>query len=714
MPWFNYLANKFLLSAVSNTLSGQALVKDNNGNIFSLLANSNSRLIYIRDNDSGEFWTFNWLPIKHQYDYFEAKHALGYSQISSSNTNIDCSLTIAQATESPLEIWQVKIGNGAERKRRLSVFVVAQWPEDQVAEQQSISFYKRVLIQSAINIPADKQLVRFMTSNDELEDYDGLRTSFLGEYGDFIRPKAVVDGKVSKSKTDGQATTGCLQKNIVLGNKASYEFSIFVGGIIAKNHSEKEKLYSRVQEMIKPYLKKDSVESLIEQKAKTIRSLLEQRRLNCPEQELNRYYNFFLQYQALLRADWPAATVESAKTNHEAITAVAPSNSDRSEAILFSTLKHQLKDGRVANSWQGSESSITATANCADSLHLASSVVAQINETGELSLLRCPVEYLDGGQGSILEHSIKAIEYVLESQGYLESTALAFKLIATIKKLEPILEKLNEDHLVKKYHRCIETITKQSEKMWRSPWYSRGIIDKNYISTTASEHSFDLETQIWAVLSDVANTDRSKQLVEKLTKQSVATPPLNLTPAYRSFSPSTPDKSQTAPGAGLNSVVETGLVIEAVKAAIATGSIDVAWRWFKQVSAIYSSNPVDRYMAEPFWQMITINGPESSLSGKASTNFINEAGSLLAVLTEDIFGIQPTIDGILINPCIPKSWRGAELSRRFRGADYQIRIENPFRVSSGIDRIIVDGIRITGTLIRPFGGGMHFIEIILG
>lgn len=718
------MASPALLSAVSTTGDGQTLVQNKDGQIFPLLSTELSRIIYIRDNDTGEFWSLGWNPTQQEFEYFEAKHGLGYSQISMATANISSSLTVVQAGNEPAELWRISIGNSAERKRRLSLFVVARWASDVPALQQQTSFYKRVLLNSRINSGEETQLVRFMTSNQDLDDFDGLETSFVGPFGSFAKPKTVVGGKVSKSKGSGEMGIGCLQKNITLGNKATVEFTVIVGGLIVgeKESTDHEKLYQRIHQSIKPFLAPGSIETVLTRRKTEIHNILEKHRLASPEAEVNRYYNFFWPYQALVRADWPTNSVRSSQKSAEAVQATVALDAAKAEAILFDLFAHQTKDGRLANSWLGQTISQTADSNVSGALDLLGALVAYINETGDQELLRASVPYADGGTGSIAEHCIKAVEYALEAQdetglvatGFGDSsTALGFRLITTLNNLLPILEATGHSHAAIKYRRIIANAPKQLDKMWSSPWYSRGKLGSSRLSVTASEHGFDLASQVWAVLSGAITSERAKQIIEKLAKQAVSNPPLNLWPAYKKFSLLAPELSNTAPGLGANSSVDINLVTHLISAAVATKQSDIAWRWLKQASAVYSaSNP--SFGGAPFWDAVSINGPDSALPGEATVVFANGAGELLTVFREKICGIQPTLDGLYIDPCIPKAWRSLEISRQFRGAEYQFRIQNPFRVASGVDRIIVDGIRITGNTIRPFSGGVHFVEITLG
>ena len=87
----------------------------------------------------------------------------------------------------------------------------------------------------------------------------------------------------------------------------------------------------------------------------------------------------------------------------------------------------------------------------------------------------------------------------------------------------------------------------------------------------------------------------------------------------------------------------------------------------------------------------------SWLTGTASWNFV--------AISQAILGIKPDFDGLKIDPCIPKSWKGYSVKRSFRGAEYDIQIINDAGVSKGVKSITVDGKEIDSNIIPPFGDG---------
>ncbi len=80
-------------------------------------------------------------------------------------------------------------------------------------------------------------------------------------------------------------------------------------------------------------------------------------------------------------------------------------------------------------------------------------------------------------------------------------------------------------------------------------------------------------------------------------------------------------------------------------------------------------------------------------------------------LYEGILGVRRDYDGLRVRPAFPSEWQGAEMSRRFRGAEYQIVFR---RTEQGGFRLTVDGAKTDGDLIPDFRDGKrHLVEVEL-
>ncbi len=82
---------------------------------------------------------------------------------------------------------------------------------------------------------------------------------------------------------------------------------------------------------------------------------------------------------------------------------------------------------------------------------------------------------------------------------------------------------------------------------------------------------------------------------------------------------------------------------------------------------------------------------------------------------EYILGIQPTLNGLRIDPCIPHELDGFALTRVFRGATYHISVDNSAHVEKGIHRITINGEPIQGNVLPVAQPGETVdVKVIMG
>ena len=59
----------------------------------------------------------------------------------------------------------------------------------------------------------------------------------------------------------------------------------------------------------------------------------------------------------------------------------------------------------------------------------------------------------------------------------------------------------------------------------------------------------------------------------------------------------------------------------------------------------------------------------------------------------------PSLDGLVVDPCIPADWASFSARRRFRGATYEIDVQNPKGAGRGVRSMTVDGKAVVGNLV---------------
>jgi cellobiose phosphorylase len=90
----------------------------------------------------------------------------------------------------------------------------------------------------------------------------------------------------------------------------------------------------------------------------------------------------------------------------------------------------------------------------------------------------------------------------------------------------------------------------------------------------------------------------------------------------------------------------------------------------------------------------------SWLTGTAAWTFVN--------LSQAILGVQPSYDGLSIDPCIPEGFGDFTLTRRFRGATYYFDVKNPNNVEKGVAYLEVDGRHVDGNVVPVEDGKTEY------
>jgi cellobiose phosphorylase len=187
-------------------------------------------------------------------------------------------------------------------------------------------------------------------------------------------------------------------------------------------------------------------------------------------------------------------------------------------------------------------------------------------------------------------------------------------------------------------------------------------------------------------------------------------------PAFTEPRPDIGYVTRYAPGLRENGGVYTHAATWSVWAYARAGQPELAYEAYRRICPPNRSADIDAYRAEPYVTPGNIDGPLSEFYGRGGwTWYTGSAQWLHRVATHWILGIRPQKDGLLVEPSIPAQWSGFRATRRFRGATYQIAVENPDGVNSGIRAVTMDGQPYASNLLPIFGDGKtHSVHIIMG
>ena len=109
-------------------------------------------------------------------------------------------------------------------------------------------------------------------------------------------------------------------------------------------------------------------------------------------------------------------------------------------------------------------------------------------------------------------------------------------------------------------------------------------------------------------------------------------------------------------------------------------------------------------------------GPENQCRAGESLvrRITGAAGWLFRGITEFMLGMQADYDGLVLRPCLSRTWKEVFARREYRGAVYLIEIKNFHGLETGALTILVDGQKISGNTLPVFSDGReHQVSVTL-
>jgi len=136
------------------------------------------------------------------------------------------------------------------------------------------------------------------------------------------------------------------------------------------------------------------------------------------------------------------------------------------------------------------------------------------------------------------------------------------------------------------------------------------------------------------------------------------------------------------------------------------GRGDRAWEYYTKICPAYTEHRSEFHKVEPYVYCQMVAGKDAPRPGEGKNSWLTGTAAWnWYAITQFILGIKPQYDGLQIAPCIPHDWDGFTVMRRFRGAEYDITVNNPDHKCRGTVGITLNGTPIAGDTIpmQPAG-----------
>jgi len=301
--------------------------------------------------------------------------------------------------------------------------------------------------------------------------------------------------------------------------------------------------------------------------------------------------------------------------------------------------------------------------------------------------------------------------------GERESVMVSQQLCYGLLEMEDLARRTGEEPVAREMRELYTIFDERINTVaWDGDWYARTLCGDGYRigSHTNEEGKIFINSQTWAVLSQIATPERAVQCMDSLETLLGTKVGYRLcAPSFTKYDPRVGHMSNSMPGAAENSGCYNHAAGFKGVADCMMGRAEHAWETFVRVAPDSPYNPISKSGGEPF----SFNNCYSTVSynyGNAGYPWRTGTTAWFTVLlVEWILGARRSYDGLRIDPCLSIKLPHASVRRTFRNAIYDITLDNTAGRCRGAQRITVDGQLLTGNVLPVFTEGIHRVEVII-
>ena len=736
LPWINVLANPQFGSLVSE--SGSASTWSGNAHTFRLtpwtndpVADPGTEAFYLRDEDSGRFWSPTLQPGAGVGPYV-ARHGFGYSVFEHEEDGVASTLTMFVAVDAPIKFVVLGLCNRSGRARRLSATGYLEWVlGDERSKTAMHVGTMRDVDGGALfaHNPANADFAQAMAffdvdaaAADDTVSACGDRQEFLGPEGSLRLPDAMKAAGLCG--TVGHALDPCaaLRVSFELQEGQAREIVFRIGAGATSGEAR-----ALVRRWRGTALAQEALAAVKQHWARILGAV----QVRTPDASFDLLANGWLTYQALACRLWARnAFYQSSgafgfRDQLQDVMALVHATPDLVREHLLRCASRQFAEGDVQHWWHPPSGRGVRTRCSDDYLWLPLATCRYVEVTGDAGVLDEPVSFLSGsalkegqascyelpqpaaGAHSLYEHCVRAIRHGLRfgvhglplmgtgdwndgmnlvgAAGRGESVWLGFLLRAVLTQFAVLARQRGD---VPFAQRCAAESSRLQEAIehsaWDGGWYRRGWFDDGSpLGTSANaECRIDSIAQSWAVLCGSGDGERMRQAMEALDVHLVhrdAALVQLLDPPFDRSTPSPGYIQGYVRGVRENGGQYTHATVWAAMAFAALGDARRAWELFTMLDPIRhadSAQAIALYKVEPYVIAADVYALPPHTGRGGWTWYTGSAGWMLRFMLESVLGLTIEADQLRMTPCCPEDWSSFELNYRWRDTVYRIEVHS--------------------------------------
>lgn len=730
LPWINVIANPHFGTIVSE--KGSSYTWFENAHEYRLtpwkndpLLDSSGEAFYIRDEETGHFWSPMGLPILGQTPYV-TKHGFGYSTFAHTEDEIHSEVCVHVDRESPVKFVVLTITNQSERPRKLTATGYVEWVLGELRPKSVMHIATEFDVSSKALIARNRyhtdfqNHVAFFNVEDSRFTYTTDRTEFIGRNGTLQHPEAMTNSQLSGKS--GACLDACaaiqVPVDLEVGKNHRIIFKIGAG----------RDLHDALATLQRFKGSQAAIHSL-EQVKQFWNATLGAVQVETPDASINILANGWLLYQVLACRLWGRSGLYQSggafgfRDQLQDVLALMHSQPSLTRHQILVCASRQFKDGDVQHWWHPPTGRGVRTLCSDDYLWLPFVTSRYVITTGDAALLDEPVSFLQGRklnmeeesyydlpvisdrQANVYDHCKQSIRHALRFgehglplmgsgdwndgmnmvgiHGKGESIWLAFFLYDVLNRFTKIAALQGDLDFVAECEKQAQQL-KQNIKThaWDGEWYLRAFFDDGSPlgSKTNIECKIDAISQSWSVLSEGGEIELSQSAMGAVNAFLINREKGLIHLLNPPFDTSDMDPGYIkgyVPGVRENGGQYSHAAIWMIMAFAKLGDREKTSELLKMINPIHhGSTPeeVQTYKVEPYVIAADVYGVEPHTGRGGWTWYTGSAGWMYQLILESFLGLRREGNTLIFEPCIPKEWGSFSVKYHFHETVYHIHV----------------------------------------